>query len=62
MTTSRHTHAMTLRLDPTIDELLTEAAFDRRTSKAQWIRFAIRHRLGLERGNDLVPANLKPMA
>lgn len=41
-------HCLTLRLDPQLDELLTEVAFDQRTSKASWIRMAIRKSLRLD--------------
>jgi hypothetical protein len=36
---------MTLRLDPAIEELVTEAAHDKGVTKTAWIRTAIRHRL-----------------
>ena len=39
---SKYTHAMTLRLTAEIDELITEAAYDRRMTKSDWIRFSIR--------------------
>jgi Ribbon-helix-helix protein, copG family len=39
------THCLTLRLEPKLDELLTEAAFDRRLTKSDWIRIAIRQGL-----------------
>lgn len=52
---STFTHCLTLRLDQTTDELLTEAAYDRRTTKAAWIRAAIRRCLGTtERTTDRV--------
>ncbi len=41
-----YTHAMTLRLTTEIDELVTEAAYDRRMTKTDWIRFSIRRALG----------------
>jgi hypothetical protein len=37
--------AMTLRLDPLLDERLTEASYECRATKADWIRSAIRHSL-----------------
>ena len=40
-------HRMTLRLQPHLDELLTEVAYSRRTSKAALIRSAIRQSLGI---------------
>ena len=43
-----YTRCLTLRLDPKIDELLTDACWSRRTSKAAWIRAAIRQSLGFE--------------
>ncbi|MCZ2153419.1 MAG: hypothetical protein LC114_05895 [Bryobacterales bacterium] len=46
MKTTRN--VMTLRLDPQLDELLTEASYDRHTTKTDWIRSAIRASLGLE--------------
>ena len=45
---TKHTQAMTLRLDPTINELLDEAAWQKRTSKAAYIRNAINQRLRLD--------------
>jgi hypothetical protein len=44
----RFSKALTLRLDPQMDELVTEAAYNRRSSKATWIRAAIRHSLANE--------------
>jgi hypothetical protein len=41
----KHIHCLTLRLDPQLDDLLTETAFENRTSKSSWIRMAIRQRL-----------------
>jgi hypothetical protein len=41
----KYEHCLTLRLDESLDDLLTEAAYDRRTSKASWIRMAIRQSL-----------------
>lgn len=43
----KYTECMTLRLEPHLDDLVTEAAYDRRTSKAAWIRSAIRRSLGM---------------
>jgi predicted transcriptional regulator len=37
----KNSHAMTLRLDPRLDDLLTDASYDARLSKAAWIRRAI---------------------
>lgn len=42
------THCLTLRLDAQLDELVTEAAYDHRASKSDWIRMAIRQRLRLD--------------
>lgn len=36
---------MTLRLDPRLDDLVTDAAYDARQSKAAWIRLAIERSL-----------------
>lgn len=36
---------MTLRLDPAIDELITDAAHDHGVTKSDWIRSAIRQSL-----------------
>ena len=41
----KHTHAMTLRLDPRLDNLVTDAAYDAHLSKAAWIRRAIERSL-----------------
>lgn len=41
-------HAMTLRLDPQLDQVLTEVCWDRRTTKAAWIRAALRQSLGIQ--------------
>jgi hypothetical protein len=38
---------MTLRLDTTTDDLIIEAAYDRRMSKATYIRAAIHRCLGM---------------
>ena len=40
-----YTHVMTLRLTTEIDELIAEAAYDRRITKSDWIRFSIRQSL-----------------
>jgi len=42
MTKNKYTHCLTLRLESKLDELLTEAAYDRRITKSDWIRGAIR--------------------
>jgi hypothetical protein len=44
---SKYTRCQTLRLDARLDDSVTEAAFDRHTTKAAWIRAAIRQSLGL---------------
>ena len=44
-----YTHCLTLRIEPNIDELLAEAAFDRRITKSDWIRSAIRQGLATQR-------------
>lgn len=53
---TKHTQAMTLRLDPAIDDLLNEAAWRKHISKAAFIRGAIRQRLG----NDQQPDQTQP--
>lgn len=40
-----YTHCLTLRLTREMDELLTEASYDRRLTKSDWIRAAIRQSL-----------------
>lgn len=45
---TKRTQAMTLRLDLPINELLNEAAWQRKLSKAAYVRGAIRQRLGLD--------------
>lgn len=40
-------HALTLRIEPQLDEMLTETCWDHRTTKAAWIRAAIRQSLGI---------------
>lgn len=46
MTKNRY-HCLTLRIEPELDELLAEACWEHRTSKATWIRAAIRQSLGI---------------
>ncbi len=48
---------MTLRLDPAIDELLTEAAHDKGVTKTDWIRSAIRQRLKAQRDSRTAAAH-----
>lgn len=43
-----HTHCLTLRIEPQLDNALTDACWARRTTKAAWIRTAIRNSLGLD--------------
>lgn len=50
---SRFPRCQTLRLDERLDDLVTEVAFDRRTTKAAWIRAAIRHGIANERMNSI---------
>lgn len=38
-------HCLTLRLTRELDDLLTEASYDRRITKSDWIRAAIRRSL-----------------
>lgn len=45
----KNSHAMTLRLDPRLDELLTDASYDARLTKAAFIRRAIHTSLGQRR-------------
>jgi hypothetical protein len=40
-----YTRCLTLRIEPNVDDLLTEAAYDRRLTKSDWIRAAIRRGL-----------------
>jgi hypothetical protein len=40
-------HCLTLRIEPQLDEILTEACWAHRTTKAAWIRSAIRQSLGI---------------
>jgi predicted HicB family RNase H-like nuclease len=40
-----YTRCLTLRIEPNIDDALTEAAHDRRITKSDWIRSAIRRSL-----------------
>jgi hypothetical protein len=54
-----YTHCLTLRLTPDLDELLTEAAFDGRITKSDWIRVAIRQRLRQRRQTE--PAMQEPV-
>jgi hypothetical protein len=42
-----YTYCQTLRLDEQLDDLLTVAAFEKRTSKAAIVRAALREALGL---------------
>ncbi len=38
-----YTRCLTLRIEPNVDDLLAEAAYDRRLTKSDFIRSAIRH-------------------
>jgi predicted HicB family RNase H-like nuclease len=42
MSKSKYSECMTLRLEPHIEEMVTEASYDARLSKNEWIRRAIR--------------------
>jgi hypothetical protein len=44
----KNSSCMTLRLPPQLDELVTEASYDHRMSKAAWIRMAIKGSLGVD--------------
>jgi predicted HicB family RNase H-like nuclease len=46
-------HCLTLRIDPQLDDLITEASYDSRLSKNAWIRAAIRQTLILADQNHL---------
>lgn len=41
-----YSRCQTLRLDPRLDDLLAEAAFEHRISKASYVRAALHHQLG----------------
>jgi hypothetical protein len=41
-------HAMTLRIDSQLDDILAEACWEHRMTKAAWIRAAIRQSLGIQ--------------
>ena len=43
---NKNTHCLTLRIDQRLDDLLVEASYERRISKAAWIRETLRYRLG----------------
>jgi hypothetical protein len=47
MMKKKYTSCMTLRLQPLMDELVVNAAFEKHMTKASWIRKAIRHNLGI---------------
>jgi hypothetical protein len=49
------THNLTLRIEPEMDSMIVDAAYDARTSKATWIRGAIHQRLARKRrpGTDM---------
>jgi hypothetical protein len=51
MMKQKYTNCMTIRLEPLMDDLVVDAAFEKRMSKAQWIRIAIRHSLGIAAQN-----------
>ena len=55
----KQTHAMTLRLDPQLDELLTNASYDAHVTKAAWTRRAILQSLGTKWLNR--PATQEPV-
>ena len=57
-----YTRCLTLRIEPNVDDLLTEAAYDRRLTKSDWIRAAIRRGLahsGDHKGHRSTPMNPK---
>jgi uncharacterized protein (DUF1778 family) len=43
-----YTRCLTLRIEPKVDDLLTDAAYDQRTTKSDWIRSAIRRGLATQ--------------
>jgi len=43
----KYTECMTLRLEPHIHDLVIEAAYNRRSTIATWIRSSIRRSLGV---------------
>jgi hypothetical protein len=45
---NRNTHALTLRIDQQLDDLISDASYDQRVSKSQWIREALFHRFKSE--------------
>lgn len=45
----QHTFSMTLRLEPRIEELVAEAAYERGLTRSDWIRAAIRNGLRAQR-------------
>jgi hypothetical protein len=46
--TTKNSSCMTLRLSPQLDELVTEASYNHRMSKAAWIRMAIKRSLEVD--------------
>ena len=57
-------NCMTLRIDPQLDEMITNASYDKQVSKTDWIRSAIRLKLSntqtrhsTKRSNDQVAFN-----
>jgi len=49
---NNYTHCMTLRLEPRIEEMITEAAYARRITKSDWIRDAIRRGLASQQATE----------
>ena len=49
---TKHSHAMTLRLEERLNDLLTEASFDCRLTKTEWIRRSILRSLAQGRRKD----------
>jgi hypothetical protein len=49
-------HCLTLRIEPQLDEVLTDACWTTRTTKAAWIRSALRRSLGIE---DPMPRRMR---
>ena len=43
-----YTRCLTLRIEPKVDDLLTDAAYAQRTTKSDWIRSAIRRGLATQ--------------
>ena len=61
MTLTKKTHALTLRIDETLDDMLADASYEQGVSKSKWIRQALLHRLESETtalGNHVRAVNI----